>query len=483
MSHLKVALLQLLPGATTDENLIKGLEYCRKAKAAGADIALFPEMWSVGYQIPQERKELSKLAIAFDSDFVKAFGEVARELNMAVGITYLEKYDAGKQDGNQYHTRMHNGDRIETDKHSSRKNVVSYRNTMSLFDRFGHCALTYAKVHTCVFGEERVLAAGDDFYVTDLDTEQGIVKVGAMICYDREFPESARILMLKGAEIILVPNACPMEINRLSQLRGRAYENMVGIATTNYPAGQPDCNGHSSAFDGIAYRPEDSGSRDTLIIEADESEGIFLADFPLDEIRDYRSREVHGNAFRHPEKYGLLISDKVEAPFIRTKHQHATHTFGPIYNSDSEILILGSFPSVKSREQGFYYGHPQNRFWKVLSAILKCDEPTTIEEKREMLLNNHIALWDVIEECDIVGSSDSSIKNVIPTDIPGLLKKTKIKHIYANGKTAGALYQKHLEDKTGIEAVILLSTSPANAASSLTKLIEVYGQIVAENDG
>ncbi len=98
-----------------------------------------------------------------------------------------------------------------------------------------------------------------------------------MICFDREFPESARILMLKGAEIILVPNACPMEINRLSQLRARAYENMLGIATANYPGGFPDCNGHSSAFDGIAYRPSDSASRDTLIIEAGERPGIYMA--------------------------------------------------------------------------------------------------------------------------------------------------------------------------------------------------------------
>ena len=98
-----------------------------------------------------------------------------------------------------------------------------------------------------------------------------------MICYDREFPESARILMLKGAEIILVPNACPMEINRLSQLRGRAYENMVGIATVNYPLGKPDCNGHSSAYDGVAYRVGKSGSRDTLVLEAGEREGIYLS--------------------------------------------------------------------------------------------------------------------------------------------------------------------------------------------------------------
>lgn len=121
-----------------------------------------------------------------------------------------------------------------------------------------------------------------------------------MICFDREFPESARILMLKGAEIILVPNACPMEINRLSQLRARAYENMLGIATCNYPVSVPDCNGHSSAFDGVAYLPDQSGSRDTCIVEADESEGIWIADFDMDRIRSYRRKEVHGNAYRRP---------------------------------------------------------------------------------------------------------------------------------------------------------------------------------------
>ena len=165
------------------------------------------------------------------------------------------------------------------------------------------------------------MSAGEDFYVTDLNTAKGNVKVGSMICYDREFPESARILMLKGAEIILVPNACPMEINRLSQLRARAYENMVGIATCNYPIEKPDCNGHSSAFDGIAYRPHECGSRDMLVVEAGEREGIYIADFSIDEIREYRSREVHGNAYRHPEKYKLLISEEINEPFVRIDYR------------------------------------------------------------------------------------------------------------------------------------------------------------------
>jgi predicted amidohydrolase len=291
MKNLKVALLQLLPAETVEGNLQKGLDYCRKAKDMGADIALFPEMWSVGYNIPENIDELKASALPSESVFVNSFAKEASDLNMAIGITFLEQYEPLP------------------------------RNTLCLFDRFGRRVLSYAKVHTCDFGDECRLTAGDDFYVTELDTEEGNVKVGAMICYDREFPESARILMLKGSEIILVPNACPMEINRISQLRARAYENMVGIATVNYSIGKPDCNGHSTAFDGIAYSPEQSGSRDTLIIEAGEREGIYMADFPINEIREYRRHEVHGNAYRHPQKYSLLVSEVIDEPFIRENYK------------------------------------------------------------------------------------------------------------------------------------------------------------------
>ena len=118
--------------------------------------------------------------------------------------------------------------------------------------------------------------------------------------------------MLKGAELILVPNACPMEINRLSQLRARAFENMLAIATCNYPEGVPDCNGHSTVFDGVAYLPDQPGSRDTCILEADEKEGIFLASLDLDRLRRYRAEEVHGNAYRRPDKYGMLTKRREE---------------------------------------------------------------------------------------------------------------------------------------------------------------------------
>lgn len=288
MNNLKIAILQLLPGVSLDENLQKGVDACREAKAMGADIALFPEMWSVGYSIPEDIDLLKSTAVSAESDFVAAFGALAKELDMAIGITFLESFSPLP------------------------------RNTLRLFDRHGRAVLTYAKVHTCDFGDECRLTPGEDFYVADLDTASGTVKTGAMICYDREFPESARILMLKGAEIILVPNACPMEINRISQLRGRAYENMVGIVTVNYPYGKPDCNGHSTAFDGIAYRVDGSGGRDTLVLEAGEREGIYLADLPLEDIREYRRSEVHGNAYRRPEKYRLLTEQTVNEPFIRS---------------------------------------------------------------------------------------------------------------------------------------------------------------------
>lgn len=287
MNSIQVALLQLLPAGNTGANLRKGLEYCEKAADMGADIALFPEMWSCGYSIPEDISELKALSLPRDGEFVNEFREAAKRLGIAIGITYLEQYQPLP------------------------------RNTITVFDRFGRRILDYSKVHTCDFGDERRLTPGEDFYTAELDTSNGSVTVGAMICFDREFPESARILMLKGAELIIVPNACPMEINRISQLRGRAYENMLGIATVNYPHGQPDCNGHSTAFDGIAYRPEDSGSRDTLIIEAGEREGIYLADFPIEEMREYRRNEVHGNAYRRPQKYGPLLSEERNEPFIR----------------------------------------------------------------------------------------------------------------------------------------------------------------------
>ena len=147
------------------------------------------------------------------------------------------------------------------------------------------------------------------------------------------------------------------------------------------------------------------------------------------------------------------------------------HPIPPVYNEHSRVLVLGSFPSVKSREQGFFYGHPQNRFWKVLSILGGCDVPTSIEEKRNLLLNMGIAVWDVIASCEIVGSSDSSIKNVQPNDLKSILDNSSVTKIYVNGKTAKKYYDKYLLKSTGVEAVCLPSTSPANAVYTLERLV------------
>lgn len=162
------------------------------------------------------------------------------------------------------------------------------------------------------------------------------------------------------------------------------------------------------------------------------------------------------------------------------EYEHIVHSFEPVYDKASEILILGTLPSVKSRENNFYYGHKQNRFWKVLAALLKEPLPDTIEEKKAMLLARRIALWDVIQSCDIKGSSDSSIKNVQPTDIGMILEKTNITRIYANGNKAGQLYQRYQYPVTGRKATVLPSTSPANAAWSLERLCEAWYVILEQ---
>jgi len=316
---LTVALLQAAAhGYDQAANLRTGEAYCRRAASLGADIALLPELWNIGYtfanpgretgptsniwrapdlwdgarpgsdRFAEEQAALERWraqAIDRDGPFVSHFRALARELRLAIALTYLEQWPGGP------------------------------RNTLSLIDRSGAIVLTYAKVHTCDFDlPEAALTPGDGFPVCELETNAGPVRCGAMICYDREFPESARVLMLAGAELILVPNACPLDPFRLAQLRVRAGENAVAIATTNYPA--PQQNGHSVAFDPMVFG-EGGSPRDTLVIEAGEMEGIYLAQFNLDALRAYRQRECWGNAFRRPQLYGPLTEAQVAPPFLR----------------------------------------------------------------------------------------------------------------------------------------------------------------------
>ena len=284
-----IALLQMTAcGNDQDGNLAKGETFCRQAREMGADIALFPEMWNVGYTFydpsqPNGREMWQAQAIAQDGPFVSHFGRLARELEMAIALTYLERWPGAP------------------------------RNSLSLIDRRGEIVITCAKVHTCDWELEVACTPGDDFHVGALDTDQGKVRIGAMICYDREFPESARILMLKGAELILTPNACALGAHRIGQFKARAFENMVGLAMANYAA--PQENGHSVAFDAVAF--DDDGAVETLIVEAGEGEGVYLAELDMDRLRAYRAHEVWGNAFRKPQRYGLLTSPDVEEPFVR----------------------------------------------------------------------------------------------------------------------------------------------------------------------
>lgn len=155
------------------------------------------------------------------------------------------------------------------------------------------------------------------------------------------------------------------------------------------------------------------------------------------------------------------------------------HEFGPLFDENSRVLMLGSIPSPKSREVGFYYGHPQNRFWKVMAAVLEEPVPSTIPSKRAMLLRHGIALWDVLESCTIVGASDTSIDDVVPNDIASLVAKTKISQIFCTGATAHKFYQKYCEASVKIKAAKLPSTSPANCAVKMDALVEAYKAVLA----
>ena len=158
------------------------------------------------------------------------------------------------------------------------------------------------------------------------------------------------------------------------------------------------------------------------------------------------------------------------------------HPFPPLFDEASTTLILGSFPSVRSREAMFFYGHPQNRFWRVLAVLFRENTPATIEEKRSLVLRHHLALWDAIHSCTITGSSDSSVKDVEPNDLSGILQGSHIKRVFCNGALSYRMYQQYIFPSTGIQATKLPSTSPANAAYSLDKLVSAWQVILADDE-
>ena len=277
-ARIRVALLQMAPsGADVAENFAKAERFCRRAAAKRADIALMPEMWSTGFtafdpQDPAARAAYLQKALATDSVPVQRFARLARELDMAIGVTYLQTFSP------------------------------TPRNALTLFDRHGSEVLTYAKVHTSDFNPlEAATTPGDAFPVATLDTRAGPVVTGAMICFDREQPESARILMVQGAELVLTANASNLDPLRLDQFRLRAWENGMCLAMANYP--RPRCNGRS-----VAYGPDGAE-----MVRAGRREGIYIAELDLVKLREYRRKTVLGNAYRRPHRYGLL-ADPARAP-------------------------------------------------------------------------------------------------------------------------------------------------------------------------
>jgi len=286
MNHdFKVAILQLDAINDSDKSLIKGIKACKKAKKLGADIAVFPEMWNIGYEMPTDENQINKwMSKAIDENdrYLLSFKSLALELNMAIGITFLERTDGLP------------------------------KNSIIIFDRFGNKILKYSKVHTVDFKMEKFTKPGTEFNVSELDYGRGKVNIGTMICFDRDFPESARILMLKGAEIIFVPHACFMSKIRLEQLKIRAYENMVGVVTVNYSTS----GGKSSAFSPIV-RDQNKNELESEILIMDEKEDIKIIKFDLDEIRSYRNRETLGDAYRKPLLYTYISEEHVKDPFIR----------------------------------------------------------------------------------------------------------------------------------------------------------------------
>ena len=271
----KIAVLQKhSANRAYEENIHTIIRYMTEAKENNADILLLPECFITGYDLT-----INNEAAISESELKLLCGK-AKELGIGLIATALTK---GKK---------------------------RPQNSAFVIDRYGEILMKYAKVHTCDFADERVLKPGTEFRVCDF----GGVKIGVMICYDREYPESARILMLKGVEIILVPNDCVSMRPRLQALSTRAYENMCGVAMAN-PNGKNA--GNSCAYSPVCWDDNGECVDNTLLLADAETEGLFYAEFDMDAIRQYREREMMGNTFRKTSAYSKLLDDKIEVPFIR----------------------------------------------------------------------------------------------------------------------------------------------------------------------
>ena len=248
----------------------------KEASKNGADILLLPECFITGYELPMTYEK----SISYDDEVIKKICGVAKEYNIGVVLTSFTKGNSKPQ------------------------------NTAFVINKSGEILIKYSKVHTCDFADEKDVEAGTEFKVCDFEG----IKIGVMICYDREYPESARVLMLKGAEIILVPNDCGSMRPRIQALSTRAYENMVGIAMANANGENAGC---SCAYSPICWDKNGICLDNTIMLADDMTEGLLYADFDMDEIRDYRSREMMGNTFRKVVAYKELLDATISEPFIR----------------------------------------------------------------------------------------------------------------------------------------------------------------------
>lgn len=306
---MKIAIIQ----ATYEKDNIsfntkKGIEFIKKSKDLGVDIVLFPECWLNGYSFPnlnnltneqmfemdefdgkekdlitcKEYVDWKNKALNLNSKYINEFCEIAKNLKIGVVLTCYTKGD------------------------------FKPRNTALIIDKNGEIILKYDKVHTCDFSLECMLESGKEFKVCDFEG----IKLGVMICYDREYPESARVLMLKGAEIILIPNCCEGMENRINTLKTRAYENMVGVVMANVPSKN---GGMSCAISPIAWDKDGNCLKMEKLIANNTSEDIYVVEYNLEELRQYRKNEMMGNTFRKIEAYSEILSNEIKEPFLRNK--------------------------------------------------------------------------------------------------------------------------------------------------------------------
>lgn len=282
-NKFRVAVLQMrYRYQEKDRNTQMVITKMEEAAKAGADILLLPECFLTGYELPVT----SQNVLGEDEEYLPRICEASKALGIGVVATAFTQGKKGPQ------------------------------NSAFLIDKAGNILMKYSKVHTCDFADEACLESGDEFKVCDFEG----IKLGIMICYDREYPESARVLMLKGAEILLVPNDCGAMKPRIQALSTRAYENMVGIVMANPNGRNAGC---SCAYSPICWDEEGMCVDNTILLADDMTEGLFYADFDMDEIRSYREREMMGNTFRKVKAYKELLSDEIRYPFIRKGQEKA----------------------------------------------------------------------------------------------------------------------------------------------------------------